>query len=111
MHSPPKITIKEERAMIAVGQRYQPTGQFEPIGAIFAAAGCLILAAVAAGVVWLWEISPIPQLLILTSILQGLGVGLGAHVLFRKVRLRNPSIATIIAFACGAFSIIHIPAT
>jgi hypothetical protein len=91
--------------MIPVGQRYKPTGQFEPIGTILAAAGCLILAAVAGGVVWLWEISPIPQLLVLTSILQGLGVGLGAYWLFRKVRLRNPFIATVIAFAGGAFSI------
>src|SRR3978361_52265 len=94
-----------ERLMIPIGECYRPTGLFEPIGTILAAAAAMVLAAAVALVIWIWDISPIPQLLILTSILQGVAVGFGAYTLFRKVRLRNPFIATVIAFICGALSI------
>ncbi len=91
--------------MIAIGQRYRPTGQFELVGTILAVASCMLLAIAVAAVVLLLEISPIPRFLILTSMLQGLAVGYTARILFRKFRLRNPMLAGIIAFVSGAMSI------
>ena len=56
------------------------------------------------GGVWAWEISPIPTLLIVTSIVHGMGVALVLSWLITRLKTRNPLALSVIGFACGLLS-------
>jgi hypothetical protein len=91
--------------MIPTGQRYYPTGQFEFVGAIIASIFAILLGIGVAAIIWLWYISPIPRLVFITEAVQGAAIGFSARYLFRKARLRNPTLAAIIGGICGALSV------
>ena len=55
--------------------------------------------------VWLWEWSPIPTLLLITPLLQGLGVGVVMAFAIGRLRMRNPWFHALVGFACGLLSI------
>lgn len=91
--------------MVPVGQHYHPSGRLD----LRSVAIMLILgtmtAVITAFVMWLWEISPIPQLLIVTPILQGLMIALALGFIVRRLQVRNPMLVGVIGFFCGALSI------
>jgi phosphate/sulfate permease len=67
------------------------------LGAAIAAAG--------AGLVWLWEISPIPTLVILTPIIEGFVVGAVLALMVKRLRIRNALLAGVLGCGCGLLSI------
>lgn len=91
--------------MIPVGQAYIPTGGLHFRGLLTA----LILgfwgALLSAGLIWLWEISPVPTLLLFTPIVQGFLVGLVTALVFSRMKMRNPRLAMLMGFAFGLLSI------
>ena len=91
--------------MIPVGQPYKAAG---PIN-LRSVATTLILGTVvallAAMAVWAWEISPIPTLVIITPILQGVLIGVAMTFMIGRLRMRNPKLVGLIAFACGLLSV------
>ena len=91
--------------MVPIGQKYVPSGAFSLRGVLTA----LILggwgAAICAGLVCLWEISPIPTLMILTPIIQGVGVAIVLGLVVTKMKIRNPLVAGTIGLACGLLSV------
>lgn len=91
--------------MIPIGQSYRPSGAFEARGTLSLLILGAATAAAAAGLIWLWEISPLPTLLILTPIIQGALVGTVIGLLVNRLRMRNPLLAGLIGFACGLFSV------
>ena len=91
--------------MIPVGQPYRPEGSVHPRSLLSATILGLVAASLAAGAVWLWEISPIPTLLIVTPVIQGLLVGLILMLLIGRLRLRHPRLMGAIGFACGLASV------
>src|SRR6185312_14543370 len=63
-------------------------------------------AVIGAAIVWLWEWSPIPTLVILTPIIQGVGIGLVMTFVVERLRMRNPKLVGTVGFACGLLSIL-----
>ena len=63
--------------MIPVGQPYVPAGALDARSVLITTILGTTAAVIAAALVWVWEWSPIPTLLILTPLLQGLAVGAG----------------------------------
>ena len=92
--------------MVPVGQTYIPSGAFSFRGLLTA----LILggwaAAICAGLICLWEISPIPTLVFLTPIAQGVGVSLALAFVIAKMKIRNAKAAGAIGLACGLLCVI-----
>src|SRR5271165_2791536 len=92
--------------MIPVGQPYRPAGTLDVrsifITLILGTTGALLGAAL----VWLWAISPIPTILLVTSMFQGLGVGLVMLFPVYRLRIRNPRLVGFVGFACGLISIV-----
>ncbi len=91
--------------MTPVGETYKPTGAFEVVGTFQATILGVVAALVVAGVVWAWEISPIPTLLIVTPLIQGAAVGWVLALLFRRIKLRNRLVAATVGLLCGLLSI------
>jgi carbon starvation protein CstA len=91
--------------MTPVGQPYHASG---PIN-IRSITATLILGALtavlAAMVVWLWEISPIPTFVIITQFAQALLIGWVLAFAIGRLRMRNPGLVLIIGFACGLASV------
>src|SRR5262249_12380426 len=105
--SPARESVQIPRSvdMVPVGQPYQSSGEFEIRGVLSMLILGALTAAIAAGIVWLWEISPIPTLLILTPLLQGALLAVVLAALVSRLRFRNAFLATAIGFACGLLSI------
>ena len=91
--------------MTAVGQPYRPSGPLDlrSIGttAILGAA----VAALGAGLIWLWEISPIPTLVIFTPLIQAVIVGFAMAFMVERLHLRSPRTVGLVGFLCGLLSI------
>src|SRR5688572_641850 len=91
--------------MTTTGESYRASGAFNAVSTLTASIGGLIAALVVAGIVWAWERSPIPTLVILTPILQGFALGFVLALLFGVAKLRNPALGLLIGLICGAVSV------
>ena len=89
-------------------ETYRASGALNPGSTLAAALGGIVAALVAAGIVWGWERSPIPTLVILTPILQGFILGFALALLFGKAKLRNPTLALVFGVVCGAISVVAV---
>jgi|GEM_PF-5160017 len=91
--------------MIPVGQPYRATGPIEIQPVLITIILGIVTGIFGAGLVWLWESSPIPTLMILTPIIQGIIVGSAFGFMVGRLQMRNPRLVGTIAFACGLLSI------
>jgi hypothetical protein len=91
--------------MQQVGQTYRPSGAFDMAATIFASTSGLIVALAAAALIWGWEISGLPTLIIITPFVHGLLIGAVLVRMFRMARLRNPRVALALAVLCAAVSV------
>ncbi len=91
--------------MTAVGQTYRASGPIDVRSILTTTILGAVVAVVGAGVVWLWEISPIPTLVLLTPILQGAVVGGALGFMIGRLHLRNPRLVGFVGFLCGLLSI------
>jgi hypothetical protein len=90
--------------MIPVGQPYRPAGTLDARSMLITTTLGVTAGMIGAGLVWLWEWSPIPTFVILTSLIQGLGVGAVMAFAVGRLRMRNPWVVAIVGFACGLLS-------
>ncbi len=91
--------------MMQVGQPYRPSGAFGVRDTVSMMILGTVVAALGAALVWLWEISPIPTLVLITPLLQGACIGGVLMFMIRRMRIRNPALSGVLGFACGLLSI------
>jgi hypothetical protein len=91
--------------MIPVGQPYRPAGPLDARSILITTILGVTAAVIGAAIVWLWEWSPIPTLVVITSAIQGVGVGLVMAFAVGRLRMRNPRLVGVVAFACGVLSV------
>jgi hypothetical protein len=91
--------------MIPVGQPYRPAGTLDVRSILITTILGVTAAVIGAGIVWLWERSPIPSLVLVTAAIQGVGVGLVMAFAVGRLRMRNPRLVGVVAFACGLLSV------
>ncbi len=91
--------------MIPVGQPYRPAGTLDVRSVLITIILGVTAAVIGAAVIWLWERSPIPTLVIVTPIIQGMGVGGAMAFAVGRLRMRNPKLVTAVGCACGLLSI------
>jgi hypothetical protein len=94
--------------MTTPAETYRASGALNPGSTLAAALGGVVAALVAAGIVWAWESSPIPTLVILTPILQGFVLGFVLMFLFGRAKLRNPTLGFVFGLVCGAISVVAV---
>jgi hypothetical protein len=94
--------------MIPVGQPYSPAGTLDAKSILITAILGTTAAVIGAALVWLWELSPIPTLLLITPLLQGLVVGAVMAFAVGRLRMRNPRVVGLVGFACGLLSIVFV---
>jgi hypothetical protein len=92
--------------MIPIGQPYRPAGTLDVRSILITLILGTTAAVIGAAIVWLWEWSPIPTLVILTPIIQGVGIGLVMAFVVERLRMRNPKLIGTVGFACGLLSIL-----
>ena len=92
--------------MIPVGQPYRPAGTLDARSILITTILGVTAAVIGAAVVWLWEWSPIPTLVVITPIVQGAGVGAVMAFAVGRLRMRNPRLVATVGFACGLLSIV-----
>jgi uncharacterized membrane protein (Fun14 family) len=92
--------------MIPVGQPYRPAGTFDAKSILITTILGTTAAVIGAALVWLWEWSPIPTLVLFTSMFQGIGVGAVMAFAIGRLRMRNTRIVAVVGFACGLLSIV-----
>jgi hypothetical protein len=91
--------------MIPVGQHYRASGPINLRLILSTLILGTVTACAAALAVWAWESSPIPTLLILTPILQGLLIGVVLGLVIGRLKLRNVFILSFMGFICGLTSV------
>ena len=64
--------------MIEIGQLYRSEGRIDAPALLSATILGVTTSVLAAAVIWMWELSPIPTLVILTPLIHGLVIGAGA---------------------------------
>ncbi len=94
--------------MIPVGQPYRPAGRLDVQAILVTVILGFFTAALAAIPIWLWEISPIPTLVIITAIVQGLIVGWCLKYMVGRLKLRSPRLVGTIALGCGLLSVFFV---
>ncbi len=90
--------------MIPVGQPYRPAGSLDARSILITTILGSTAAVLGAAFVWAWEWSPIPTLVILTPIAQGLGVGFVMAFAVGRLGMRHPRLVGTVGFACGLLS-------
>lgn len=90
--------------MIPVGQAYRPKGKVDARAILSATILGATTAVFAALVVWLWELSPIPTLLILTPLSQGMVIACVLAFMIDRLRLRHPILLGAVGLLCGLAS-------
>jgi hypothetical protein len=91
--------------MIAVGQPYRPAGMLDLRSILITAILGVTAAVIGAALVWLWEWSPIPTLLLVTPAVQGVGIGAVMAFAVGRLRMRNPRLVATVGVACGLLSV------
>ena len=87
--------------MIPVGQPYRPAGKLDARSVLITTILGTTAAVLGAALIWLWEWSPIPTLVGVTAIVQGIGVGAVMAFAVQRLRMRNPRLVATVGFACG----------
>ncbi len=91
--------------MTPIGQNYRASGTLDVRSILSTLILGLTSAVFSALVIWGWEISPIPTLVILTAILQGALIGLVMAFAIGRLKLRNVWLLTIFGFLFGLLSV------
>ena len=91
--------------MIPVGQNYRSEGKINARAIVSAMVLGTMTAIAVAFLVWAWELSPIPTLVILTPLIQGFVIGTVLAVLIGRLKLRHPKLMATVGFACGLASV------
>ncbi len=92
--------------MIPVGQPYRPSGPLDAKSILITAILGTTAGVIGAALVWLWEWSPIPTLVLITPLVQGAAIGGVMAFAVTRLRMRNPRIIGAVGFACGLLSIL-----
>ncbi len=90
--------------MTPIGTTYRAEGSLEPKSIFITLILGVTAAVLGAALVWTWEWSGIPTLVIITPLLQALGVGMAMAFAIGRLRVRNPRLVGLVAFACGLLS-------
>ena len=77
--------------MIPVGQSYRSEGKIDARAILSATVLGVMTALGVAFLVWAWELSPIPTLVLLTPLVQGFVIGLVLVFLIGRLKLRHPN--------------------
>lgn len=91
--------------MTPVGQVYRPEGRIDARSILSATILGVVTAFLAAIVIWAWELSPIPTLVLLTPLAQGLVIGGVLAWLIGRLKLRHPKLMAAVGLACGLASV------
>ena len=91
--------------MTSIGQPYRPAGTLDLRSILITTILGVTAAVIGAAVFWLWEWSPIPTLVVLTPIIQGLCVGGVMAFAVGRLRMRNHRLVATVGFTCGLLSI------
>lgn len=96
--------------MVPVGECYRPRLGFSLAQGLAALVLGLLGAAGAAGLIWVWEWSGIPTLMVLTSVLQGVILGGVLMYLVQRLKLRSKLLAAALGVVCGLSSaaLVHV---
>jgi hypothetical protein len=92
--------------MIPVGQPYRPAGPIDIRAVLTTVILGAFTAVLAAVPIWLWEISPIPTLLIVSTGVQAVLIGAALVYMVGRLRMRTPRLVGVIALACGFGSVV-----
>jgi hypothetical protein len=92
--------------MIPVGEAYRPAGTLDARSILITTILGTTAAVLGAALVWLWEWSPIPTLVIVTPLAQGAGVGAVMAFAVGRLGIRNPRVVATVGFACGLLSVV-----
>lgn len=92
--------------MVPLGESYRAAGTFDVRSLLASLVLGVTAAVLSAGAIWLWEISPVPTLLILTPLFQGFAVGWVMAMLVTRLKIRNPVLVGAIGFLCGLLSVV-----
>ena len=91
--------------MIPVGEGYRAAGKIDARAILSATVLGVMTAVGVAFLVWAWELSPIPTLVLLTPLVQGCVIGLVLVGLIGRLKLRHPKLMATVGFACGLASV------
>lgn len=91
--------------MTPIGQVYRPEGRVDARSILSATILGVATALLAAIVVWAWELSPIPTLVIITPLAQGFVIGGVLAWLIGRLKLRHPKLMATVGLACGLASV------
>lgn len=96
--------------MIPVGECYRSPWGFSPAQALAALVLGSLGAAGSAGLIWVWEWSGIPTLVVFTSLIQGGILGGVLAYLVHRLKLRSALLAGLLGLLCGLMSValVHI---
>jgi hypothetical protein len=95
----------ETTVMIPIGQAYSPAGVLDARSILITSILGVSAGVAGAALVWVWELSPIPTLVILTALLQGAAIGWAMSFAVGRLRIRNPRIVATVGFVCGLLSV------
>jgi hypothetical protein len=91
--------------MVPVGECYRSPWGFSPAQGLAALVLGLVGAAGTAGLIWVWEWSGIPTLVVITSLIQGGILGGVLAYLVQRLRLRSTFLAVVLGLFCGLASV------
>ena len=91
--------------MIPVGQPYRAAGPMSIKSVLTTLILGTVTALLCAAIVWGWELSPIPTLVIITPVIQGVLIGVVLKFMIGRLRMRNPRLMFLIGLTCGLASV------
>jgi hypothetical protein len=94
--------------MHEVGQTYRPAGPLDLKSILTTLILGTVVAAFGAVLVWAWEISPVPTLVIFTPLIQGILIGLALSLMIGRLHLRSPKLVGLVGFLCGLLSVVFV---
>jgi hypothetical protein len=94
--------------MISVGEAYRPEGPISTRSVMTTAILGTVTALLCATVICLWEISPVPTLVILTSLIHGCLIGFAMAYMVGRLRMRNPRLVAVMGLTCGLMSVFFV---
>ncbi len=92
--------------MTPVGESYRSPVGFDASKALAALILGLLAAILTAALIWLWEISPVPTLLIITSMIQGLILGGLMAFLIHRLKIHTRWLGFLLGLTSGLLSLV-----